>query len=158
MIRTMTERTANPLQRRSAQPSEIKPWLSLYSEGLPKRIIPEFSDALAIFRDAVDRAPSRYAVRYFDQSFSYKRLDRLSDSFAVWLLRRGVRKGDRIAIVLQNVPQFLIAMIAGWKVGGIPTPINPMNRQRELALLFSDCNPRVVVCHAGKARDWSPRF
>jgi long-chain acyl-CoA synthetase len=101
-----------------------------------------------MFRSAVERAPSRDAVRYFDQSLSYRRLDRLSDSFAVWLLRKGIEKGDRVAIVLQNVPQFLIVAIAAWKMGAVATPINPMNRQRELALLFSDCKPKVIVCHA----------
>lgn len=145
----MTDRAENSSQLQPAHPSESKPWLSLYSEGSPKSISPEFADVLAMFLDAVDRAPSRDAVRYFDQSFSYKRLDRLSDSFAVWLSRKGVGKGDRVAIVLQNVPQFLIATIAAWKVGAVAAPINPMNRQRELALLFSDCKPRVVICHAG---------
>jgi len=145
----MTDRVANSSEIKPAHPSEGKPWLSLYSEGLPKSITPEFADALAMFRDAVDRAPSRDAVRYFDQSFSYRRLDRLSEGFAVWLLRKGVVKGDRVAVVLQNVPQFLIATIAAWKLGAIATPINPMNRQRELAALFSDCKAKVVICHAG---------
>lgn len=152
----MTERIANSQSQSAPQmahPSESKPWLSLYSEGLPKSITPEFPNALSIFRDAVDRAPSREAVRYFDQSVSYRRLDRLSDSFAVWLSHNGVVKRDRVAFVLQNVPQFLIATIAAWKIGAIATPINPMNRQRELAVLFGDCKPKVVVCHAGADAD-----
>ncbi len=54
---------------------------------------------------------------------------------------------------LQNVPQFVIAVLAAWKAGGIAVPINPMNRARELALLLGDCTPRALVCHETLYRD-----
>jgi long-chain acyl-CoA synthetase len=44
------------------------------------------------------------------------------------------------------MPQFLIAILAAWKAGDIAVPINPMNRQRELALIFQDCKPRALTC------------
>ena len=123
-----------------------KPWLSLYSEGYPSEIRAEFSDALAIFRSAVKRHPFGHAIRYFDRLLTYRQLDTLSDSAAAWFLQKGVRKGDRVAVVLQNVPQFVIATIAAWKVSAIAVPINPMNRPRELELLLRDCMPKIVIC------------
>src|SRR5271154_2682472 len=89
IFQPMTDRVANSSDAGSTDLYNSKPWISLYSEGLPKSIRPEFPDALSMFRAAVERAPKLDAVRYFDQSLSYRRLDRLSDSFAVWLLHRG---------------------------------------------------------------------
>ena len=56
-------------------------------------------------------------------------------------------RGDRIALVMQNIPQFVIALIASWKAGAIAVSINPMNREHELALLFADCAPKASIAH-----------
>lgn len=140
---------ASSSKNTSGHPYAKKPWLSLYPEGYPSEIRSEFADALAIFRSAVKRNPSGDAIRYFDGSFSYTQLNALSDSAAAWLLQNGVGRGDRVAIVLQNVPQFLIVLVGAWKVGAIAVPLNPMNRPREMELLLRDCEPKVVLCHAG---------
>lgn len=124
-----------------------KPWLGLYDPGQPAGITPQYSDALAMFRAAVARAPDRPAILYFDAAITYAELDRLSDSLAIFLIERGFAPGDRFAIYLQNVPQFVIAVVAAWKAGGIAVAVNPMNRAREIALLFADCTPRAVICH-----------
>lgn len=125
-----------------------KPWLSLYAPGQPAEIVPQYSDALAMFRAAATRAPNMPAILYFDGRITYAELDRLSDRFAAYLAARGFGAGDRLAIYLQNVPQFVIAIIGAWKAGGIAVAVNPMNRSREIGVLFDDCRPRAVVCHA----------
>ena len=126
---------------------DAKPWLALYDEGQPHEIMPEHSDALALFRHAAARAPNQPAILYFDACLTYAELDAQSDSFAAALLERGFSRGDRCGIYLQNVPQFAVAVLAAWKAGGIAVPINPMNRARELALLLGDCTPSALVCH-----------
>ena len=127
-----------------------RPWLSLYSAEMAT-IDQAFPDALAIFRSALARGPMQSAVLYSDQALTYRQLDELSDALAVWFSRQGIGQGDRIATILQNVPQFLIVLIAAWKLGAIPVPLNPMNRERELAALFGDCSPKAVICHAENA-------
>ena len=67
-------------------------------------------------------------------AITLRELDELTDAFAAGAARRRVRAGDRVAVYLQNVPQFVIAMVGTWKAGGIVVSINPMNRERELAL------------------------
>jgi long-chain acyl-CoA synthetase len=124
-----------------------KPWLQLYGEGRPRSITPEHEDLLAIFRAAVARASAATALHYFDGRLSFGELDQLSDRLATWLAGHGVGAGDRIAIVLQNTPGFVISALAAWKRGAIPVPINPMNRERELGLLCGDSQPKVVICH-----------
>lgn len=100
--------------------------------------------ALDLFRAA---PPEARAVLYFDAALTYAEIDRLSDRLAGHLARKGVGRGDRLAIILQNVPQFVIASIAAWKLGAIVVSLNPMYRTPELRKLFKDCEPKVVICH-----------
>jgi long-chain acyl-CoA synthetase len=124
-----------------------RPWLAQYDPGQPAEIAPEFSDMLSLFQAAARRAPDRPAALYFDGRLSFAELDRLSGALAGLLAREGFSAGDRLAIYLQNVPAFLVALVAAWKAGGIAVPVNPMNRERELALLLDDCAPAALVCH-----------
>ena len=130
-----------------------KPWLSLYDQDQPAEIALEFTDALSMFRASVSRNPDGDIIRYFGGRITARELDELSDAFAVALAGLGVRAGDRVALYLQNVPQFVIAMLAAWKAGGIAVPVNPMNRARELDTVLRDSGARVLVCLEGLYRD-----
>ena len=130
-----------------------KPWLSLYDQDQPAEIALEFTDALSMFRASVSRNPDGDIIRYFGGRITARELDELSDAFAVALAGLGVRAGDRVALYVQNVPQFVIAMLAAWKAGGIAVPVNPMNRARELDAVLRDSGARVLVCLEGLYRD-----
>ena len=132
---------------------EQKPWLSLYDPDQPAEISPEFTDALSMFRASAARNPDGDFVRYFGGRITGRELDELSDAFAVALADLGVRAGDRVALYLQNVPQFVIGMLATWKAGGIAVPVNPMNRARELEAVLSDSGARVLLCLESLYRD-----
>ena len=131
-----------------------RPWLKLH----PRRedsapFCGRFKDGLSMFRHAVSVAGDGPAIHYFDRTLSYTEIDRLSDLFAGFLLERGIREGDRVALYLQNVPQFLICLIGIWKLGGIGVSINPMNRARELTLLLEDSGAQVLVTHRDLYQD-----
>lgn len=130
-----------------------KPWLARYAEGQPASLTPEYSDALAMFRATADRNPGGDAIRYFDGRLTYRELDELTDAFAAGLLDAGFTAGDRVALYLQNVPQFVIGLVGAWKAGGIAVSINPMNRERELELLLTDSGATVLVCLESLYRD-----
>ncbi len=130
-----------------------KPWLARYDKGQPRDLELEFSDALAMFKAAVERNPDGDVVRYFDGRITLRELDELTDAFAAGLLDTGFSPGDRVALYLQNVPQFVIGLVGTWKAGGIGVSINPMNRERELELLLSDSGARVLVCLQSLYRD-----
>jgi long-chain acyl-CoA synthetase len=104
------------------------------------------STGLAIFVSAVARAPERSAICYFDAALSYRHLDAMSDALAARLLEGGFSRGDRLAIYLQNMPHFVVGLLAAWKIGGICVPVNPMNREREVAQIFADCRPKALLC------------
>ena len=106
-----------------------------------------FTDALQMFEAAHDKAPQAAALHYFDTTLSYAQLNRDADALAAFWQSQGVVAGDRIGLFLQNVPQFVIGLIASWKLGAIAVSINPMNRARELSLLLEDSQARVLMLH-----------
>ncbi|MGC7094856.1 AMP-binding protein [Amycolatopsis lurida] len=131
---------------------ESKPWEARYDRRLfaAEPVTPD--SVLAAFRQAAASAPDRVAVAYFDGGLTYAEVDRLSDGVANHLLARGFRRGDRLALILQNIPQFVLALLGAWKAGGVVVPVNPMYRQAELAHVFGDAGVRAVVC---SQRGWN---
>jgi len=69
----------------------------------------------------------------------------MSDALAAALMEDGFTGGDRVAVYLQNVPQFPITVLAAWKAGGVVVPINPMNKERELTYAIEDSGATVLV-------------
>jgi long-chain acyl-CoA synthetase len=130
-----------------------KPWLARYAPGQPAEIEVEYDNAVSMFRATLERNPDGDAIRYFDGRITFRELDRLTDAFAVALTDTGFAQGDRVALYLQNVPQFVIAQLGTWKAGGIAVSINPMNRERELELLLQDSGARVLVSLQDLYRD-----
>lgn len=127
-------------------PSADKPWLGLYDDGKPASIELEYQNALDMFKASVQRAPDSPLIHYMDSTLTVAEVDRLSDGLAVGLLENGVGAGDRVAIYLQNIPQFVIGMIAIWKAGAIMVSINPMYRAREVAGLLNDSAAVATIC------------
>ncbi|MGE4322149.1 MAG: class I adenylate-forming enzyme family protein [Sphingobium sp.] len=128
-----------------------RPWDRLIDEDW--RIEAAYTDLLAIFDAAVARNPEGAAIHYFDAVISYRDLDTQSDRLAAHLVRTGFRPGDRLAVFMQNIPAFPIAMLATWKAGGVFLPVNPMNRARELAHILEDARPHCLILEPGLVHD-----
>ncbi|WP_228046804.1 AMP-binding protein [Saccharopolyspora montiporae] len=122
-----------------------RPWLALYEEQIPTWLEPRFGNMLQLFADTCGQHPDRVAVTYFDAQLTYRELDELSDGVAAHLAERGLAGGDRLAVYLQNIPQFVIALLAGWKCGAIVVPLNPMYRSHELTRILGDAQPVAAV-------------
>jgi long-chain acyl-CoA synthetase len=122
-----------------------RPWLGLYADGRPHGIEPEHESMLAAFGQTATSFPDKPAILYFDTAISYRELDELSDALAAGLADQGFKPGDRLGIHLQNVPQFLIAMLATWKAGGIMVSVSPMLKHKELAAQLSDSGAAALV-------------
>ncbi len=136
-----------------ASPYAEKPWLARYTPGLPATVDASPTDALSLFREAVERAADKPAVVYFDRKLTYGEIDAMSDALAAALVDRGFEPGDRLAVYLQNMPQFPIATLAAWKAGGVVVPVNPMYRDHELTAMFADSAPKALVCIDALHRD-----
>jgi len=99
-----------------------------------------------LFASALARAAQKPAIHYFDSTLTFADLDELSNGLANYFAHSNIGKDDRVALYLQNSPHFVIAALAIWKLGAICVPVNPMNRERELAFILGDCLPNAVVC------------
>src|SRR3954465_10043675 len=122
-----------------------RPWLALYTSDQSPDVTVEFDDALAMTRATMTARPDDPAVKYFDGTLTWRELDEQSTALAAGLLDHGFQRGDRLAVYLQNVPQFVLAMVATWKAGGIMVSINPMNRERELDYQLRDSGAKVLL-------------
>ncbi|MGK5629728.1 AMP-binding protein [Streptomyces sp. URMC 123] len=121
------------------------PWLAHYSAAMRAPVRPP-ETVLHAFLDAVRRVPDRTALAYFDGRLSYAEVDRLSDGVAGHLARRGFGRGDRLALMLQNTPHFVIALLGAWKAGGVVVPVNPMYKEREVGHVLADAEVTALVC------------
>jgi long-chain acyl-CoA synthetase len=128
-------------------------WLALYDEGMATDIETEYDNALEMFRAAAARAGDRPLIHYFDTTLTVGEVDQMSDALAAGLRELGFEPGDRLVVYLQNVPQFVLAMIATWKAGGIVVSANPMLKERELDFLLLDCGASFLVTLESLYRD-----
>ncbi len=124
-----------------------RPWLALYASGIPHHIEPEHESMLAAFKHTAARAPDKTALQYFDSAVTYQELDEASDALAAALRDQGFEPGQRLAVYLQNVPQFPIAMLATWKAGGIMVSVSPMLKHKELKAQLTDSGATALVTH-----------
>jgi long-chain acyl-CoA synthetase len=89
--------------------------------------------------------PGKPAFIWYGKALSYGELDRLSDAFAAELNSLGVRKGDRVALFLQNCPQYVIAHFGIQKIGAIVSPCSPLFKAHELEYQLGDLGAEVIV-------------
>ena len=110
---------------------EDRPWLSSYPDWVSHNLETGSATAIGDFVNTAKARPDAPAVYYFDHPISYVEIHCLSDALAAAFHDFGLRAGDRIIVDLQNIPQFLIAAYAAWKLGMIVVPVNPMYKERE---------------------------
>ena len=97
------------------------------------------------FEAAAAASPGAPAVFHFDEVVTFGEIDARAEGLAGWLQRQAVQPGDRVAIQMQNDPEFLIAQYAIWKAGGIAVPMSPMFKDREVAYQLADCGARLML-------------
>jgi len=122
---------------------ENRPWLKNYPENVPHDLEITSDTAIGDFRASAARRPGAPAVYYFDHALSFGEIDQASDGLAAAFKELGVTKGDRVVIDLQNVPQFLVATYAAWKLGAIAVPLNPMYKEKELTYFCRDSGAKL---------------
>jgi len=130
-------------KRRIKEPE--KPWFKFWPEGVPKHIeYPEIPLSDFLKNTAKDH-PNHVAIVYFDKEMTYKELDLASDKFATALSDLGVKKGDKTAIFLPNIPQFVISYYGVMKIGAIETAISPLHKEREVEHQLVDSEAETIV-------------
>jgi long-chain acyl-CoA synthetase len=111
----------------------LAPWLAHYDSGVPATLAPYPKRTLLDYVSAAARERAdRPALLFKGATLTYGELERLSDACASAFAALGVKRGDRIALLLPNCPQFFIAELGAWKIGAIVAPLNPIYTEHEL--------------------------
>ena len=109
------------------------PWFDHYDAGVPRTLVPYPNRTLLDYvSEAAKESPTAPAFLFKGATMTFGELERASDAFASALAALGIKRGDRLAILLPNCPQFFVAEFAAWKLGAIVAPLNPIYTEHEL--------------------------
>ncbi|HEX7045228.1 MAG TPA: AMP-binding protein [Burkholderiales bacterium] len=121
-------------------------WKQYWPAGIDEAAIRLPSEPITHFlAENARRTPEKPALIFYGREVGFAELDEASDRFAGWLRSRGLAPGDRVALFLENCPQFAIAYYGALKAGAINVCLNPMHKAAELLHEFEDAEPRVLV-------------
>ena len=124
----------------------MKPWLKQYDADVRPSLAPYPDKTLVDYlQDLGAKHPSSPSLLFKGRAMSYGELDALSSAFAAALLQRGIRKGDRVALLLPNCPQFFVAEFGAWKTGAVVVAVNPTYSERELEQVLNATGATAVV-------------
>ncbi|NRT57766.1 long-chain-fatty-acid--CoA ligase [Sphaerotilus uruguayifluvii] len=123
-----------------------KVWLRHYPEGVPADVeLGRYASLVALLDESFAAFRERDAYRYMGQVLSYGRIDEMSRAFAAWLQAQGLRKGDRVAVMLPNMPQYPVAVAGILRAGLVVVNVNPLYTPRELEHQLRDAGAKVLL-------------
>ena len=136
--------TAAPTVEATAIPTD-QPWVRNYQPGVPAQIQMPTESLVEMFERSVGEAGDLPAMEFFARRTSYRELGDQVSRAAEGLRRLGVRAGDRVALILPNCPQHVVAFYAVLRLGAVVVEHNPLYTSRELRHQFEDHQARVVI-------------
>ncbi|RLI30461.1 long-chain fatty acid--CoA ligase [Candidatus Bathyarchaeota archaeon] len=125
--------------------AEKKPWLKFYPEGVPASIDYPKITLPQMLKNTAKKYPNHTAIIFESYKMTYSELSEAVDRFATALHSLGISKGDKVAIFLPNIPQFVIAYYGILTVGGVVTAINPLYKEREVERQLNDSEAKAIV-------------
>ncbi len=130
----------------SASAPLARPWLTQYPPGVPATIaVDTYPSLVALLDEAWHKHARRTATVCMGATLTYAQVDELSRAFAAWLQARGVQRGDRVALMMPNVPQYLVALGGVLRVGAVVVNVNPLYTARELQHQLNDAGATTIV-------------
>ncbi|MEK8030380.1 long-chain-fatty-acid--CoA ligase [Ideonella sp. DXS29W] len=123
-----------------------KTWLKQYPAGVPAEVKTDvYASLVALLEESFRKHASSPAYRFMGKSFSFELIDDLSRAFAAYLQSLGLARGDRVAIMLPNVPQYPIAVAGILRAGLVVVNVNPLYTPRELEHQLKDSGAKAIV-------------
>jgi long-chain acyl-CoA synthetase len=124
---------------------EEKPWLKYYDPRVDEHVSLKHESLYDFLEDAVNRFGDKPAFTFYGRVFSYNETKMMVDRLASSLHREGLKKGDRVAIMLPNCPHYIFTLFAIFRLGGIAVQVNPMYVEREIAYVLDDSGAKYMV-------------
>jgi len=126
--------------------SEQRPWLVNYPKGVPANIDPDqYSSLIEMLEETFSKYRNKPAFSCMGKTMTYKDIDKLSERFAAYLQSRGLRAGDRIALMMPNLLQYPIALFGCLRAGLILVNTNPLYTPREMKHQFTDSEVKAII-------------
>jgi long-chain acyl-CoA synthetase len=123
-----------------------RPWLAHYPPGVPAQINPsKWPSLVAMFEESFQAHRSRDAFACMGKTITYAQVDEASLAFAAWLQSKGLKRGARVAVMLPNVLQYPIAVVAILRAGFTVVNVNPLYKPRELEFQLADAGAEAII-------------
>ncbi len=129
----------------------VRPHHAHWPRRLPRQLAVPATTLWFNLEVSAARFPDKTAYVYGGRSLSFAGLKRQAEQLAGWLQSAGVERGDRVALFMQNCPQFVVAFYAVMRANAVVVPVNPMNRADEFEHYIADPDTKVVICAADLA-------
>jgi long-chain acyl-CoA synthetase len=130
---------------RSFDVPEFRPWLKHYDPEVPSHLTYPRIPLYGLLDGTAAKHPSNTCTNFFGKRLTYQQMKGLSDCLAESLGSLGVRKGDRVVLLLPNSPQFLIAFYGILKAGAVVVPLNPLYTEPELEFHLTDSGAETAI-------------
>jgi long-chain acyl-CoA synthetase len=123
-----------------------RPWLSSYPQGVPADIdVNQYTSLVDLMEESFQKYAQRVAYSFMGKNTTFAQTDSLSSAFASYLQSLGLTKGDRVAIMMPNTPQYPITVAAILRAGFVVVNVNPLYTPRELEHQLKDSGAKVIV-------------
>ena len=123
-----------------------RPWLEHYPAGVPERITTDLYPSLAaLLEEAFRKYARRDATVCMDERLRFKDVDDLSQALGAWLQSLGLARGSRVALMMPNLPQYLVGIASVLRAGFVVVNVNPLYTARELEHQLNDSGSEVVI-------------
>ncbi|MDQ4064300.1 MAG: AMP-binding protein, partial [Actinomycetota bacterium] len=125
-----------------------KPWVRVYEGHALPEIEVQKGSLTDLFRAAVEEHRGKTALTFSGAPLDFARLEALSERMAASLAASGVKKGDRVALMLPNCPHYVISFFAVVRLGAIVTQVNPTYVEREVLHILGDSGAETIIAHS----------
>ena len=121
-----------------------RPWLQSYPDGVPATIEPH-GTLVDLLDSSFQQYASRHAALFLNQAITFRAIDEQSVALGAWLQGRGLARGARIALMMPNLPQYMVAIAAVLRAGYVVVNVNPLYTPRELQHQLVDSGAEAIV-------------
>ncbi len=123
-----------------------KTWLKQYPQGVPASInVEQYPSLVALLEESFRKYAALPAYRFMGRTFTFAQVDEASRALAAYLQAQGLAKGDRVAIMMPNVPQYPVAVAAVLRAGYVVVNVNPLYTPRELEHQLKDSGAKAIL-------------
>lgn len=122
-----------------------RPWFKSWPKDLPKSLDYPEVPIFTFLSDTAKKLPKKTAIIFYGYKITFSELDEWANRFANALIDMDVKKGDRVGLLLENCPQFVISYYGALKAGAIVVPINPMFKEMEIEYQLNDSETETLI-------------